>query len=82
MWEREKKDLEEILRTMNEFTKALNYLEDEWGGLYTSEWDDGGELSVRLDILSEDLGRLKIGIQNQIKLDDKHYNGETDEEES
>ena len=62
-----KEDLLDLLKSLEDFSTELGALSREWGSRFTSEWEDGGDLEVRLDLLDEELDILRIGIETYIK---------------
>ena len=67
--ERQNGELEEILEMVKECYHAINRLERIYGSgrNYLSRWEDGGELSVDTNKLIEDLDRLRIGFDRELK---------------
>ena len=62
-----KDDLLSLLKSLEDFRNELGSLSREFGSKFTSEWEDGGDLEVRLDLLEEGLQTLRTGIKTYIK---------------
>ena len=62
-----KDDLLSLLKSLEDFRNGLGALSREFGSQFTSEWEDGGNLEVRLDLLEEELQTLRTGIETYIK---------------
>ena len=62
-----KDELLSLLKSLEDFRNELGALSREFGSKFTSEWEDGGDLEVRLDLLEEELQTLRTGIKTYIK---------------
>lgn len=73
----DKEALEDVLRTLNEFKKAIQCLPTH----YSVPVDNDGDLEFRMDMCNEQLGNLKWAVESHIKLLDKLNNGEFEYDE-